>query len=253
MNTESPSPCLKARAFTLIELLVVIAIIATLAGMLFPVFAKSRGRAQQTTCLSNEKQLGTALLSYLQDYDDAFPMNRFVGVKMPNGSARNWRDAVFHYYSSMDVMRCPTNVAGNQFPKLTEESGVYPISYALNGSLFDEYAYTTDGVTQRNGFQPVTSSQVKDPSGTLILIESREPAPDLFVDDVNVSKYFYDRAGGKGVFQDHDSRINCLFSDGHAKAMKLAETLTPSQVWHDSRFQQTDYTAMVPLMATEYQ
>jgi prepilin-type N-terminal cleavage/methylation domain-containing protein len=59
--------------FTLIELLVVIAIIAILAAILFPVFAQARDKARQTGCLSNLKQVGTALQMYVQDYDERLP------------------------------------------------------------------------------------------------------------------------------------------------------------------------------------
>ncbi len=64
---------MKRTAFTLIELLVVIAIIAILAAILFPVFQKVREKARQTSCASNEKQLGLAFLQYNQDYDETFP------------------------------------------------------------------------------------------------------------------------------------------------------------------------------------
>jgi prepilin-type N-terminal cleavage/methylation domain-containing protein/prepilin-type processing-associated H-X9-DG protein len=61
------------RGFTLIELLVVIAIIAILAAILFPVFAQARAKARQATCVSNLKQLGNAMLMYVQDFDETFP------------------------------------------------------------------------------------------------------------------------------------------------------------------------------------
>lgn len=76
-----------SKAFTLIELLVVIAIIAILAAILFPVFAKARARAQQSTCINNMKQIGIAMMQYTSDYDDRFPAwtppgdKRFISVE----------------------------------------------------------------------------------------------------------------------------------------------------------------------------
>ena len=52
---------MRQKGFTLIELLVVIAIIAILAAILFPVFARAREKARQSTCASNQRQISAAM------------------------------------------------------------------------------------------------------------------------------------------------------------------------------------------------
>ncbi len=66
------------RGFTLIELLVVIAIIAILAAILFPVFARAREKARQTTCLNNQKQIATVVMMYAQDHEEMLPAASIV-------------------------------------------------------------------------------------------------------------------------------------------------------------------------------
>lgn len=104
------------KGFTLIELLVVIAIIAILAAILFPVFAKAREKARQTSCQSNLKQIGLGFVQYTNDYDEKYP------------AAVNWASAIYPYEKSTNVFHCPddTNTAN------TTSS---PLSYAVNNNL----------------------------------------------------------------------------------------------------------------------
>ncbi len=97
------------RGFTLIELLVVIAIIAILAAILFPVFARAREKARQSSCLSNFKQLTLAGLSYAQDYDERMaPIGHNVG-----GVVSAWWNAMLMpYVANTQVFVCPSYASG---------------------------------------------------------------------------------------------------------------------------------------------
>ena len=122
-NPKSKQEC----AFTLIELLVVIAIIAILAAILFPVFAQAREKARQTACVSNLKQIGSALAMYEQDYDERLP-DRHIDLKGSNpavclpggwkpwGAAwpfsdprAGWAQVVFEpYLKNNEIWSCPS-------------------------------------------------------------------------------------------------------------------------------------------------
>jgi prepilin-type N-terminal cleavage/methylation domain-containing protein/prepilin-type processing-associated H-X9-DG protein len=65
----------KPAGFTLIELLIVVAIIAILAGLLLPVLAQGKTRAQATACLNNVKQLQLGWQMYANDFSDILMPN----------------------------------------------------------------------------------------------------------------------------------------------------------------------------------
>lgn len=96
---------MRARAFTLIELLVVIAIIAILAAILFPVFAQAKEAAKRSACLSNTKQIGVALLMYLNDNDDTTP-SLYSDTKT-GGMMVDTFQLLQPYSKNQDVFLCP--------------------------------------------------------------------------------------------------------------------------------------------------
>ena len=129
----------KRRGFTLVELLVVIAVIAVLAALLLPALASSKIRAQQTSCLSNVKQLALAGLMYLNDNSQrGFPFN---GPTLPNydpNSALEWPYALTNYGATDGVRVCPSTRVPQ--PPTLNVPGAADLAWVIGG--ITDYPYT---------------------------------------------------------------------------------------------------------------
>ena len=142
----------KIRGFTLIELLVVIAIIAILAAILFPVFAKVREKARQTSCLSNLKQLGLGYIQYTQDYDGTYLFGSEPCPQNYCGHGLGWAGQIYPYVKSTGVYACPDDPT-------SPPAGNHTCSYAINGQLYN------------SNLSPMIESQVGTPTTTVLFSE----------------------------------------------------------------------------------
>ncbi|MCE5216380.1 DUF1559 domain-containing protein [bacterium] len=126
----------KRTGFTLIELLVVIAIIAILAAILFPVFARAREKARQSSCQSNLKQLGLAFNMYIQDYDERFP--RGAGYIAPSNLLSPGNQGEFFleltpYIKNTQIYNCPSGLQnGFACGGVRDTSLGFGVAYARN-------------------------------------------------------------------------------------------------------------------------
>ena len=261
LSRHTPSPRGKRTgAFTLIELLVVIAIIAILAAILFPVFAQAREKARQTSCLSNEKQMGLGVLQYVQDYDEMFPKAQSKD-QYNNGWANSWAIVTQPYVKSYAVFRCPSDPDTELVNSTWNWAGV-GISYTVNmdsnyvGSTWIRYGPFGMGSGAPGDFWVYDSLSLADinrAADSIMIAERHNGDLRTLNAPCNCTNYHsgfnrlswapalsgasakipngtlpttaaYPNGPNGAVSGRHGEMANFIFTDGHVKAMKPAAT-----------------------------
>ncbi|HEY3333263.1 MAG TPA: DUF1559 domain-containing protein [Capsulimonadaceae bacterium] len=256
------------RGFTLIELLVVIAIIAILAAVLFPVFAQAREKARQSSCSSNLKQLGLAVIQYVNDYDDTYPAavntnQQWNYYANGNPGPNNWILKILPYCKVTGIFMCPDDTAGGN----TGWQGI-STSYAANAMIgYPAPTYSTtnigvfswgdnsswianNNVLTRNITRPTTTIMLYESHGDDMNKAGLTPAWSAFGAGSGFSgaSWFgngtqppgtcspctstFPNSVNGGVSTKHQGLATFLYADGHVKLLQPTTTVDPSGAWN---------------------
>ena len=203
--------------FTLIELLVVIAIIALLCSILLPSLSKARDKAKQMSCMSNMRQVGSAVHAYADDNADYLPpvvtdtvnwsdywANTFIWLYIyKSPSQANWDVP----YWSKSVFACSAALLTNPTPP----------HYALNGWF--------PNASSTNLFTGQRRSLATSPSRTLLIGEGT---------NYHVDGWFWTVPPGQPALFPHINRsMNIVYIDLHAGSLAYTQmpTATSDIFW----------------------
>jgi prepilin-type N-terminal cleavage/methylation domain-containing protein/prepilin-type processing-associated H-X9-DG protein len=224
-----------AFAFTLIELLVVIAIIAILAGILLPALGAAKAKGDSTRCLSNERQLSMAAKLYAGDFNGGYP---------PRMDAKRWPTQLKPYYSTLEVLQCPTEV--KQRDKTVRRTNSFNIqpddairSYIMNG--FNDYFLKGTGSADLAGIvgKQVIEDNIKQPTMTILFGEKKTTSDNYYmdllegvgnhVDQIERSRHSTRKPRMDAVTKNGGS--NYGFIDGHSEFLRYRNTVYPMNLW----------------------
>ena len=139
------------RAFTLVELLVVIGIIAVLISILLPTLSKAREQAHRAQCLSNQKQIVTAIIMYAGENKGTLP-----GPVLPE---------VLDPYVSNAISPATTSLMylwGDNTKGYNTSEGYYQSRMLSNVDLLQKYV---GGVDTRNVWFCPSSDSIRAAAG----------------------------------------------------------------------------------------
>jgi len=201
--------------FTLVELLVVIAIIALLLGILLPSLNGVRRQAKKISCISNMRQMGVALQTYLIDSENRLPPSS-CHLSDPN---QYWLKILTKYTGENLLFRCPSDEAKNfvdwNLPLDEQQDDPRWSSFALNGLLDPRCLYN------RGRYNNVINIRQQ---GYCIYV-SESPSSWTKYDHVHPETWgSLDQAKGQVAWNRHDGTSNYLFVDGHVENLKIEQT-----------------------------
>ncbi len=225
---------MRRRGFTLIELLVVIAIIAILAAILFPVFARAREKARQTSCLSAHKQVGLGLMMYAQDYDETLPFIENCGAPSAVYATAQPQGKIDPYCKNAQIWQCPSASTGTT---VTYDAST---NTANNGSWY--FPPSFDGILISIGCNQTVLGGLNcngAPGGIRKLASLKTPADLIAFSD---SAAFSSCGCAGGIYPErccgfdglvgtdadarHNGGNNYTFFDGHAKWLSAGAMLS---------------------------